>query len=81
MESQLVFEGDEPARLNHISCACNHVLVALPPNPIVIHATNVFMAEPQIDSIKTVYELDRQLTIETRADKELQVLNDIRKNV
>lgn len=56
-------------------------LEALPPNPTTVHSTNTYMSEPQLDSISTIYELDRILNIEAREEKELLVFNEYRKNI
>jgi hypothetical protein len=44
----------------------------LPPNPRVVLATNTYMSDPQLDSIHSVYELDRQLNIEAAEEREMQ---------
>ena len=79
-----VFEGEE-YRLDIPSGCIGHVpwtLVyeKLSPNPIVIHTTDTYMSDPQLDSLKTIYELDRQLNIEAREEKELEAFNQFRKN-
>lgn len=45
----------------------------LPNNPRIIHATARYMsAEPMLDSIVTMYELDEELTREAANDRELK---------
>jgi hypothetical protein len=56
-------------------------IVVLPPNPTTVHATNTYMSEPQLDTLSTIYELDRILNIEAREEKELKILNEYRKNI
>ena len=42
-----------------------------PPNPYVVKSTYVYALEfPQLDSILTQYELDRQLNIEAAQERE-----------
>ena len=57
-----------------------HFWEELPPNPVTVHSTETYMSVPQIDSIKTVYELDRQLNIEAQQDRELLALGEARRN-
>ena len=46
----------------------------LPPNPTTILATSTYMAGvPYLDSLKTMYELDRQLNIEAEQAREDKV--------
>lgn len=43
----------------------------LPPNPVTINSTRTFMSEhPQLDSFSTIYELDKQLTLEAEQERE-----------
>jgi hypothetical protein len=53
--------------------------------PTVINtviATNAFMLDdPQLDSIRTIHDLDRILNIEARDAKETEILQDILKNL
>jgi len=39
------------------------------------------LEEPQLDSLISVYELDRQLTIEAREQKEMELFQEVRRNV
>jgi hypothetical protein len=53
----------------------------MPPKFTTILATNVLMLEePQLDSLITVYELDRVLTMEAREQKEMQLFQEVRRN-
>lgn len=85
-EGQLVFSGEEGARLR-IRGSCGvatrwcHTFVAMPPSPSVVHCTNTYMSDPQLDSLKTMYELDRQLNIEAAEERELKAYNQIRISV
>lgn len=72
------FEGEEH-RMPHSDYLSWHwrwMYDKLPPNPVTILATSVYMCgSPQLDSLKSIYELDRQLNIEAegeREDKEYQ---------
>lgn len=80
----LAFE-DESQRLDpNYSCGgpFPHEWNVLPPRVSVVLATNAFMLEsPQLDSIPSIYELDRQLNIETREEKETLIFQDIRRNL
>lgn len=82
--SQYVFEGEEH-RIAQGNCGkitrWGHDLQLMPPNPVVIHTTDTWMSEPHIDSLHTIYELDRQLNIETREAKEMELFNKVRKEL
>lgn len=63
------FEGEENRLPGHASI---DEFIKLPPNPIVVIATATYMTEdPQLDSLKTIYELDRQLNLEAEDDREM----------
>jgi hypothetical protein len=69
-----VFEGDE-----HRLPSIVDDFIKLPPNPTVIIATTVYMTEdPQLDSFKSVYELDRALTEECADDREMKAYQQAR---
>ena len=54
----------------------------LPPNPTVVLATSVYMTEdPQLDSIKTIYDLDAELNTEARDEAEHQAAQIARREV
>jgi len=54
----------------------------LPPNPSVILATSVFMTEmPYLDSLKSIYELDRMLNIEAEQDREDKAYQEMVKHI
>jgi hypothetical protein len=79
-EKRFAFDGEQ----DRIDWECSTKwceIVPLPPNPTTVHATNTYMSEPQLDTLSTVYELDRILNIEAREEKELQVFNEYRKNI
>ena len=79
-QKQFAFNGEE----HRVNWRCHTKwceVVALPPNPTTVHATNTYMSEPQLDTLSTMYELDRILNIEAREEKELQVFNEYRKNI
>lgn len=82
-ETQYAFEGEEH-RIVQGNCGkfmrwCHNFRV-MPPNPIVIHTTDTWMSEPQLDSFQTVYELDRQLNIEAANERETKLMLEARKN-
>jgi hypothetical protein len=52
----------------------------MPNDPVVVHSTGTYMSDAQLDSIRTIYELDRQLNIEVRQEKEMMALNEARRN-
>lgn len=81
-KTQLAFLGEEH-RLSQADCGVEgcHVFTPLPPDPSVVHCTNVYMADAQLDSIRTIYELDKILTYEAREEKEIKILNDTRINM
>jgi len=59
-----------------------HVWLQMPPRFTTVLATNMLMLEePQLDSLISVYELDRQLTIEAREQKEMELFQEVRRNV
>lgn len=59
-----------------------HFFTKQPPRVSVVLATNmVMLGDPQLDSLHTIYELDRQLNIETRAQKETEIFQEIRRNL
>lgn len=59
-----------------------HVWHKMPPRVVTVIATSSFMLdEPQLDSLHTIYELDRQLNIEARETKETELFQDIRRNL
>ena len=68
-----------------LSGACqgskSHEFKRLPPRVAVVIATALFMQEYQLDSYPTVYELDRVLNIEARAEKETLFYQDHIRNV
>lgn len=74
----LAFRGEEH-RLT-LRCEVGCEISPLPPNPVTVHTTDTFMSEPQLDSLSSLYELDRLLTIEAREEKELFVFNEFRRN-
>lgn len=57
-----------------------HDFVKMPPKVQVITATAMYMHEYQLDSFHTVYELDRQLNIEARNEKEMEVYQIFKRN-
>lgn len=57
-----------------------HIWIKLPPKVNVILATSLYMQEYQLDSWPTVYELDRQLNIEAREEKEMQFYQEHKRN-
>jgi len=83
---QLVFSGEEEKRLaqgncGHVTRWC-HNFIALPPSPVVVHATNSFMStELMLDTIWTIHDLDRQLNFEVSEEKELKVYNEFRVSI
>lgn len=83
-EKQLAFLN-EKKRLVQGNCMVYlrwcHDFQPLPPDPSVVHCTNTYMSEPQLDSLKTIYELDRILNIEARDEKELKILQEARINM
>lgn len=59
----------------------HHCWEVQPPVAVTVIATNLFMLDfPQLDSIHTIYELDRQLNIEAREEKEMKEYQDFIKN-
>lgn len=76
---QYVFESEE-FRLSPCENNCNCKFIKMPPNPVVVHTTDTWMSEPQIDSFITVYELDRQLNIEAANERETKLMLEARKN-
>ena len=83
-ETRYVFEGEEKRKLEPEACVSfpyDHDWKVLPPQLIVIHTTDTWMSEPQLDSFQTTYELDRQLNIEAQIERETKLLNEARKNL
>lgn len=54
--------------------------IKLPPNPFVIHQTEMFMCEPMLDSMNSSIELDRILTREARQLREDKMVDGARRN-
>ena len=78
--AQLVFDTEPQRLLDCPHCQQTKTLLKkIPPRPIVIHMTETWTSEPQFDSIYTIYELDRQLNIEAREAKEMEMVNKARK--
>lgn len=80
-ESQYVFEGEEE-RLQQGNCGvvtrwC-HIFEKMPPSPRVVHCTAAYMTEYQLDSLPSMYELDRVLNIEAAEEREVKALNKAR---
>jgi hypothetical protein len=68
----LEFTGED--RLKDTKKEC--VFEPMPPNPVVVHATNSFTStELMLDSAWTMHDLDRQLNIEAAEDSEARVYN------
>lgn len=60
----------------------HHVMMELPVRPAVVHSTEQFMLERgYLDSLGSIYELDRILNLEARADKELKAIEQARKEM
>lgn len=83
-ETQYVFEGEEH-KLAQGNCGrmtrwC-HRFEKIPPKLMIVHTTDTWMSEPSLDSFHTTYELDRQLNIEARHEKETKLLNEVRRNL
>jgi len=81
---QLVFDGEEH-RLRQGNCGrllrwCHDYRI-MPPTPTVVHTTDTWMSEPHLDSFESTYELDRILNIEVREAKEMQMFNEVRRNL
>lgn len=54
----------------------------MPPNPSTVIATHVYMTEmPQLDSLKTIYELDRILNIEAEQEREDKAYQELTKEL
>ena len=83
-ESHYCFEGEEEGKLPGVGkrYAWWILYKKTPPNPTVIQSTSEYMAEdPVLDSLKSIYELDRQLNIEAETDRELKELEQARANI
>lgn len=61
--------------------SAEHHYRKLPPEPYIIHTTDVFMNEPMLDSMETAKELDRILTMEARWEREMKYMDKFRKEV
>ena len=70
----LAFEGEEEERLpKTIHGHWKRVYKKLPPDPMTIDSIVVFMTEqPQLESLRTIHELDRVLNIEAQETRELE---------
>lgn len=79
---QYVFDNEEE-RLVQGNCGrvlrwC-HDFRKMPPSPRVVHATETYMSDqPQLDSLRTIYELDRILNLEAAEEREVKALNKAR---
>lgn len=83
-QTKLLFE-DEWQRFWKTEGACSkdweHRWLKQPPRVSVILATTGLMLDdPQLDSLITIYELDRQLTMEARDEKEMEIFQQVRRN-
>lgn len=89
--TEYVFEGEEhrlPAPLDEedftmwIQGFWDLFYEKLPPNPSTILATATFMTDmPYLDSLKTIYELDRKLNIEAEQDREDRAYQEMIKHI
>jgi hypothetical protein len=58
-----------------------HEWKKMPPKFTTVLATSLFMTDaPFLDSFITVYELDRVLNLEARAEKETEMYQELRRN-
>lgn len=73
--SYYVFEGEEPDRLPDFQN-----MRKMPPDPVVVHSCTEYFIDFQLDSINTIYELDAQLNIEAREEREMKEYNQYIKN-
>lgn len=80
-EVQFVFDDEHTNDLGCKSRSGKHKFILMPPRVSVVIATNTFMSDPQLDSWVTVYELDRQLNIEAREQKEIEIFQEVRRNL
>ncbi len=80
-ESFFCFEDDENRLPDVGDKLWRDIYVKMPPTPVVVHSTNEFMTEdPVLDSLTTIYELDRQLNIEAENERDLKALEQARIN-
>lgn len=85
-ESRLAFDNEKDYRLYTIvSCpGCllyNHAWERQPPRvTVVLATTGLMLDEPQLDSLITIYELDRQLNMEARDEIEMEIYQRARRN-
>ena len=78
------FEGEEDRLppIDAIHCVFENFYEKLPPNPNVVQSTTTFMTEdPQLDSLETIYELDRILNIEAEEEREAQTFQVARREM
>jgi hypothetical protein len=53
----------------------------MPPKvSVVLATTGLMLDEPQLDSLITIYELDRQLNMEARDAIEMEIYQQARRN-
>lgn len=76
------FQGEE-CRLPDVNknSPWDSMYVMLPPNPSVIIGTVTWMAGVYLDSMKTMYELDRILNIEAEQNREDKAYQEMIKNI
>lgn len=62
--------------------SCVHSIYMVPQRPNVVMATEQFMVDGgfYLDSMGSIYELDRILNVEARTEKEMKFLETARKN-
>jgi hypothetical protein len=55
------------------------MFIKMPPNPVIVKSTREYMVDdPVLDSIVSMYELDRLLNIEAELEKDFKAMNNAR---
>jgi len=88
-EKRLAFDLDVALDLDRLQTYTNctgcfsykHSWVKQPPRvSVVLATTGLMLDDPQLDSLITIYELDRQLNLEARDAIEMEVYQQARRN-
>lgn len=75
--TQYVFEGEENRLKQGL---CEHSFEKMPPSFLVVHSSEIFMLS-QLDSVHTIDDLDKALTLEAADDREVRAQNEARRQL
>lgn len=87
-QSRYLFEGEQKLTIGgclwqpgrHFKILPHHWEKMPPKISVVLATTGLMLDEPQLDSLITIYELDRQLNLEARDEIEMEIYQRARRN-